>query len=458
MLCDPAREGRFAHTRAGPGDRDARIKEGSCLSATSESDTGFVPVPFVTDAARDAALERMSASYTVPHGLTVLTGPPGSGLSALVAEYLVREREKQGGDIATVHIDVRGATVAGVLVHMLESFGYPIPDANETESLAMTHVIAQHQAEHGKPPILAFDHVDEAKPQILKLIVDLAGMRQRRMSTYRIVIAGGESLNRIVEAEGMQVVRDRVSCRASIQAMEEPAARQLIHMLLDANSLGVDAQTLEVLWHASRGLPGRIARLVADSLGMHAPAPGAMLSATGDGFEDPADATEIRRIPADAQATMAFDDGDAETLSDDEAPYGEILVNCNGKLLERYVVRRRKVLIGRAPHNDIVLPSRWVSRHHAIIICTPDSANLIDVNSTNGMTVNSRQVRQQALMDSDIVVVGDYRLKYRNVRARRRAESDPLSDTRMLRSLAPDVAEPETPSTEPKRKRRRRKR
>ncbi len=416
-------------------------------------------MPFVTDAARDAALECLSASYALPHGLSILTGPPGSGLSALVAEHLARERKKQDDGIATVHIDVRGATVAGVLVHMLESFGYPIPDANETESLAMTHVIAQHQAEHGTPPILAFDHVDEAKPQILRLIVELAGMRQRRMSTYRIVLAGGESLNRIVEAEGMQRVRDRVSCQTTIDAMAEPEARQLIRMLLDANHLDTDEQTLKVLWHGSRGLPGRIARLVADSLGSHAPAPAQMLSATGDGFEDPADATEIRRIPADTQAAMAFDDGDSETLSDDEAPYGEILINCNGKLLERYVVRRRKVLIGRAPHNDIVLPSRWVSRHHAIIICTPESANLIDVNSTNGMTVNSRQVRQQALMDSDIVVVGDYRLKYRNPRARRRHESDPLSDTRMLRSLAPDeVAEAEAPKTEPKRKRRRRKR
>lgn len=428
------------------------------MSAPTEQDTGFVPVPFVTDAARDAALECMSASYAAPHGLTILTGPPGSGLSALVAEHLNREREKQGGSVATVHIDVRGATVAGVLVHMLESFGYPIPDANETESLAMTHVIAQHQAEHGTPPILAFDHVDEAKPQILKLIVELAGMRQRLMSTYRIVLAGGESLNRIIEAEGMQRVRDRMSCQTSIEAMAQPAAHQLIRMLLDANNLEADEQTLKVLWHGSRGLPGRIARLVADSLGAHAPAPAEMLSATGDGFEDPADATEIRRIPADTQAAMAFDDGDSQTLSDDEAPYGEILVNCNGKLLERYVVRRRKVLIGRAPHNDIVLPSRWVSRHHAIIICTPDSANLIDVNSTNGMTVNSRQVRQQALMDSDIVVVGDYRLKYRNVRARRRDDSDPLSDTRMLRSLAPEEFEAKKPKPAAKSKRRRRKR
>ncbi len=428
------------------------------MSATTESDTGFVPVPFVTDAARDAALECMSASYALPHGLTVLTGPPGSGLSALVAEHLTRERSEHEDNIATVHIDVRGATVAGVLVHMLESFGYPIPDANETESLAMTHVIAQHQAEHGTPPILAFDHVDEAKPQILKLIVELAEMRQRRMSTYRIVLAGGDSLNRIIGAEGMQRVLDRMSCQTTIDAMEEPAARQLIRMLLDANNLEAEEQTLKVLWHASRGLPGRITRLVADSLGAHAPAPAEMLSATGDAFEDPADATEIRRIPADAQAMMAFDDGDAETLSDDEAPYGEILVNCNGKLLERYVVRRRKVLIGRAPHNDIVLPSRWVSRHHAIIICTPDSANLIDVNSTNGMTVNSRQVRQQALMDSDIVVVGDYRLKYRNVRARRREQSDPLSDTRMLRSLAPEEPAPTPAKPAAKSKRRRRKR
>ena len=405
------------------------------MSATTETADVFHPVPFVTDGEREAALDCMSASYALPHGLTVLTGPVGSGLSALIEEHLARMRDQHDGDIPTVHIDVRGATVAGVLISMLESFGYPIPDAKETESLAMTHVVAQHQAEHGHPPLLAFDHVDEAKPQILQLIVELAGMRQRIQSTYRIVLAGSEGLNRIIQAEGMHPVRKRMSCQATIGAMDEPTARQLIRMLLDANGLEAEKQSIDVLWHGGRGLPGRIARLVADSVGAGAPSPESMLSPTGDGFEDPADATEIHRIPANSETVLPFDDGGTETLGDDQAPFGEILVNCKGELLERYVIRRRKVLIGRAPHNDIVLPSRWVSRHHAIIICTPDSANLIDVNSTNGMTVNSRQVRQQSLAHSDIVVIGDYRLKYRNRRARIREESEALSETRVLRSL-----------------------
>ncbi|MEL6449291.1 MAG: FHA domain-containing protein [Pseudomonadota bacterium] len=429
------------------------------MSATTEPPAGFTPVPFVTDASRELALEGLAAAYAQPHGLSILTGAPGCGLSALVSEHLQRIGKKHDGDVVAVHIDVRGATVAGVLLSILDRFGYPLPDANETESLAMTHVIAQHQTDHGTPPILAFDNVDEAKPPILKLIVELANMKQQRQSTYRMVLAGGDGLSHIIAAEVMKPVRKRVACEARVEAMAEAESRQLIQMLLEANQQETDDQSVEVLWHAGRGLPGRITRLVADSVGAHAPLPADMLSPTGDAFEEPSDATEIRRIPGDAQTSVPFDDGGTETLGDDQAPYGEILVNCNGELLERYVIRRRKVLIGRAPHNDIVLPSRWVSRHHAIIICKPDGASLIDVNSTNGMTVNSRQVRQQALMHSDIVVIGDYRLKYRNARARRRDEADPLSETRVQRILAPEVAkrEAESPITT-KRRRPRRKR
>ena len=114
---------------------------------------------------------------------------------------------------------------------------------------------------------------------------------------------------------------------------------------------------------------------------------------------------------------------------------GEFLVNHNGKLIERFPVTRRKVLVGRAQHNDIVLDSKWVSRYPAIIVCHRTGASLVDINSTNGMTVNSTLVRQGDLMHNDIIVIGDYRIKYLNPAAERREASDELSDTRVLKKL-----------------------
>ena len=140
-----------------------------------------------------------------------------------------------------------------------------------------------------------------------------------------------------------------------------------------------------------------------------------------------------------------FDDGPTIYNPTHVAPLGELLVNLNGELLERFAIARRKILIGRAAHNDIVLNTNWVSRHHAILICRDDGATLIDINSTNGMTVNSRQVKQTELRHNDIVVIGDHRIKYTNqIAAGQRPDVEDdggLSETRVLRALTPEFFE-----------------
>ena len=69
---------------------------------------------------------------------------------------------------------------------------------------------------------------------------------------------------------------------------------------------------------------------------------------------------------------------------------------------------------------------------------------MVDINSTNGMTVNSREVRQQVLRHNDIVVIGDFRLKYINAAARRLPETEnpsPQTETRVLRTLIPAASD-----------------
>ena len=135
-----------------------------------------------------------------------------------------------------------------------------------------------------------------------------------------------------------------------------------------------------------------------------------------------------------------FDDGDDELDAPTPGRYGELLINLNGELKQRVPLERQKVLIGRALHNDVVIGTNWVSRHHAIMICREDGATIMDVNSTNGMTLNSRQVRHGELRHNDILVLGNYRLKYLNPAAVGRPpplDDKPLTDTMILRAISP---------------------
>jgi chromosome segregation ATPase len=66
----------------------------------------------------------------------------------------------------------------------------------------------------------------------------------------------------------------------------------------------------------------------------------------------------------------------------------------------------RKMTIGRTPDNDLQIDTRFISRHHAVILTGPNHTIIEDLNSTNGVSVNGRRITRQTLKDGDHVIVG----------------------------------------------------
>jgi pSer/pThr/pTyr-binding forkhead associated (FHA) protein len=67
--------------------------------------------------------------------------------------------------------------------------------------------------------------------------------------------------------------------------------------------------------------------------------------------------------------------------------------------------------IGRTDENDICIPSKLISRHHARLLIGPNAVIIEDTGSTNGCYVNDRQVKQQLMRDGDILTIGDLRFR-----------------------------------------------
>jgi pSer/pThr/pTyr-binding forkhead associated (FHA) protein len=67
--------------------------------------------------------------------------------------------------------------------------------------------------------------------------------------------------------------------------------------------------------------------------------------------------------------------------------------------------------LGRATTNDIPINSGSVSRYHARIIVEPDGTYLIDLQSTNGCSVNGRRVSRQIISNGDVIRIGDVKFK-----------------------------------------------
>ncbi len=96
-----------------------------------------------------------------------------------------------------------------------------------------------------------------------------------------------------------------------------------------------------------------------------------------------------------------------------------------------------RLLIGRSDHNDIAIGSRFISRHHALLVRHGSATFLMDLNSTNGTFVNAKRVSNQVLVHDDVITVGHHKIKFSDPYARSRDQLDgpEFADTAIMKTL-----------------------
>jgi chromosome segregation ATPase len=75
------------------------------------------------------------------------------------------------------------------------------------------------------------------------------------------------------------------------------------------------------------------------------------------------------------------------------------------------VLNRKVMTVGRTDENDVCVPSKLVSRHHARLLVGPNAVIIEDAGSTNGCYVNERSVKKHLLRDGDVLLIGDRRFR-----------------------------------------------
>jgi len=96
-----------------------------------------------------------------------------------------------------------------------------------------------------------------------------------------------------------------------------------------------------------------------------------------------------------------------------------------------------RLLIGRSEDNDLTIPSRYISQHHALLVREGSSTILMDLNSSNGTFVNSRRTSNCVLVNDDVITIGNHRIKFRDPKATRRDTLDGIefADTAIMKTL-----------------------
>ena len=177
------------------------------------------------------------------------------------------------------------------------------------------------------------------------------------------------------------------------------------------------------LWDASGGWPG-----VLDRIALLALTKAESLPVTISSVERPATPQSNRDEEHNAELNEAV-----EELQ--QPP--QLYVTRDGETVKELSFDQPRMLVGRSEHNDIAIPSRFVSRHHMLLVRHGSSTFLMDLNSSNGTFVNSRRVSNSVLKHDDVISVGEHRIKFcdPNATIRARLEGSEFAETAIMKTL-----------------------
>lgn len=98
-----------------------------------------------------------------------------------------------------------------------------------------------------------------------------------------------------------------------------------------------------------------------------------------------------------------------------------LVVSMVGREPQTITLDLPRIVIGRASHADVRLPSRSVSELHAVLHKNGNELSILDEQSSNGTRVNGAPLprgRRKVLADGDVIAIAPYALRVTQVVAR----------------------------------------
>jgi general secretion pathway protein A len=375
----------------------------------------------------------MESTIWFTDGFVVITGEIGAGKTTLIETFL---RELQT-DVVVAQISQTQLSPTAFLQTVLVQFGFTPFDMKKPEVLNTLNEFLTEQHLNGRKVLLIVDEAQNLSYRVLEEVRMLSGIETTKEKVLRIILAGQPELNDKLNSPELVQLAQRVRLRFHLTALTSAETTAYIdHRLEVAGSQGrriFAEDTYAKIYKYTGGVP-RLVNTLCDTC---------MMSAFGQdkdvvSMQDLDAAIRELQWVEFASGTNSFRVPDIE-----QAPHphpepgqaiGRILLASGGKTVLERELKPGRLVIGRTPDNDLQIDSKFISRHHCQIVTQLDSCVIEDLNSTNGIFVQSKRVRRHNLNDGDVVQVGQHEVMYIDERAPRMRNSvdpaDPEADKR----------------------------
>ena len=374
----------------------------------------------------------MESTIWFTDGFVVITGEIGAGKTTLIETFL---RELQT-DVVVAQINQTQLNPTAFLQTVLVQFGFSPFNMRKPEVLATLNQYLMEQHNSGRKVLLIVDEAQNLSQKVLEEVRMLSGVETAKEKALRIILAGQPELNEKLNSPELVQLAQRVRLRFHLAALTKAETTAYIdHRLEVAGSHGrriFAEDTYGVIFKYTGGVP-RLVNTLCDT---------AMMAAFGRDADhvtlgDLETATRELQWVEFASATNRM-----QALPSDNSGFtsllhshlvGRILLASEGKTVIERELKPGRLVIGRTPDNDLQIDSKFISRHHCQIVTQVDACVIEDLNSTNGIYVQSKRVRRHNLNDGDVVQVGQHEIMYIDERSpRMRHHTVDATDTEVI--------------------------
>ncbi len=353
----------------------------------------------------------MESTIWFTDGFVVITGEIGSGKTTLIETFL-KELEP---NVVVAQVNQTQLSPTGFLQTVLVQFGFAPFKMKKPEVLATLTEFLVEQHSRGRRVLLIVDEAQNLSYRVLEEVRMLSGIETTKEKALRIILAGQPELGDKLNSPELMQLAQRVRLRFLLSALTKAESNAYIdHRLEVAGSQGrriFAEDTYATIFKYTAGIP-RLINTLCDT---------AMMAAFGQDRDTVTSADldaaigELQWSEFNAHTNRMHLAGSLENTLPSTGTgqvVGRIIVAHEGKNTAERELRPGRLVIGRTSENDLQIDSKFISRHHCQIVTQLDSCVIEDLNSTNGIYVQSKRVRRHNLNDGDVVTVGQHELMY----------------------------------------------
>jgi type II secretory pathway predicted ATPase ExeA len=355
----------------------------------------------------------MESTIWLADGFVVITGDIGSGKTTLIESFLADLPD----DIVLAHISQTQLTPVEFLQALLVEFGFKPFRKRKVELLSMLKDYMVEQYAAGKKILLVIDEAQNLSRKVLEEVRLLSGLELQKEKLLRIILAGQPELAHKLDSPRLQQLVQRVRLRFHLGALSKRETHEYItHRLGIAGAAGrtiFEPEACDIVFRYSGGVP-RLINVLCDTALLCAFAEektfidSGLVKAAVEELQWVEFSERLREQQHHAENTGKF--------AAAGQPIARLEVLHRDQLVAEYRIGSGRTIIGRTSDNDVQIQSRFVSRHHAQVVSDGRQSVVEDLNSTNGVFIRSQRVKQQVLLDGDIIQLGEHKLLYRDMR------------------------------------------